>query len=129
MKRVDINACFGHLPYWDLHYKTPDDLVASMDKNNIDQAAVMSLRGLFLNWHEGNEETLGAAKWHPGRLVPIATMGPFLGGNGDALERLIDQGMRGVRLYPSFHNWLSRNWTTRESPSIPSKISIRHANG
>ncbi|MFV2068150.1 MAG: amidohydrolase family protein [Pirellulales bacterium] len=105
MKRFDINACFGHWPYWDLHHKTVGDLVASMDRNNIDQAAVMSLRGLLLDWRAGNEETLAAATRYPTRLVPIATLSPFLDGDGKELARLADLGMRGVRLYPTFHNY------------------------
>jgi predicted TIM-barrel fold metal-dependent hydrolase len=35
----------------------------------------------------------------------MATISPFLGGNGGELERAIDAGLRGVRLYPSFHSY------------------------
>jgi len=105
MKRIDINACFGHWQYWDLHHKTAEDLVASVGANGIDLAAVMSLRGLLLDWREGNEETLAAAQRHPDRLIPMATLSPFLDGDGAELQRLVDVGMRGVRLYPSFHNY------------------------
>ena len=105
MTLFDINACFGHWPNWDLQHKTADELVASMDDHEIIRAAVMSLRGMLLNWREGNEETLAAAAQHPERFVPVATMSPFLDGGWEELERLIDQGMRGIRLYPSFHNY------------------------
>ena len=105
MKRIDINACFGHWQYWDLHHKTPDQLVASMDSNGIDQAAVMSLRGLLLDWRAGNEETLAAAQQHSGRLIPVATVSPFQSGNGETLRELVAAGMRAVRLYPAFHNY------------------------
>jgi hypothetical protein len=76
-----------------------------MDRNHIDQAAVMSLRGLLLDWREGNEETLAAASRYPRRLVPMATLSPFLGGGGEKLKRLAGAGVRGVRLYPAFHNY------------------------
>lgn len=103
--RIDINACFGHWQYWDLYDRSPDDLIGLMDRHGIDRAAVLSLRGVFLDWRKGNEETLFAAGRYPDRLVPFATISPFLGGNGGELERALDAGCRGVRLYPSFHSY------------------------
>lgn len=105
MMRVDINACFGHWPYWDLPHKTAEDLIGLMDRNGIEKAAVLSLRGMLVDWKAGNDETLAAAARHPGRLMPVATLSPFMGGNGDEMRRLADAGMRGVRLYPSFHSY------------------------
>jgi len=105
MMRVDINACFGHWPYWNLPHRTTEDLVGLMDRNGIEKAAVVSLRGVLVDWRAGNDETLAAAGRHPGRLIPFATLSPFMDGNGDELRRLADSGMRGVRLYPSFHSY------------------------
>ncbi|MBN1342291.1 MAG: amidohydrolase [Phycisphaerae bacterium] len=108
MKRFDVNACFGHWPYWDLPDKTPEDLVRLMDRNGIDRAACMSLRGLFVDWASGNAETIAAAKAFPDRLVPTATISPFPqdpDGNAGALRRTLDAGARAVRLYPAFHSF------------------------
>lgn len=105
MTRFDVNACFGHWPYWDLRHTSAGDLVTQMDRNGIDRAAVISLRGLLLDWRAGNDETLAAATRYPERLVPMATISPFLQGDGAELKRLVDAGMRGVRLYPGFHNY------------------------
>jgi uncharacterized protein len=105
MMRVDINACFGHWPYWDLPHKTAEDLVGLMDRNGIEKAAVVSLRGVLVDWRAGNDETLATAARHSGRLIPVATLSPFMNGNGDELRRLADSGMRGVRLYPLFHSY------------------------
>jgi uncharacterized protein len=102
---IDINACFGHWPYWDLPGRTPEYLITLMDRSGIDQAACMSLRGLFVSWRDGNTETLAEAQRFADRLFPMATISPFLGGNDDELRRLVDAGMRGVRLYPSFHSY------------------------
>lgn len=103
--RIDINACFGHWQYWDLPDSTADYLVRLMDRSGVDRAACMSLRGLFISWRDGNAETLDAAKRFGDRLIAMATISPFLGGNGDELRRVVDAGARGVRLYPSFHNY------------------------
>lgn len=101
----DINACFGHWQYWDLCDSSSDDLIALMDGHGVERAAVLSLRGVFIDWRQGNEETLFAARRYPDRLVPFATVSPFLGGDGDALHRAVDAGARGVRLFPSFHSY------------------------
>jgi predicted TIM-barrel fold metal-dependent hydrolase len=105
VKRFDINACFGHWPFWELRHKTADDLIAHMDRNGIDRAAVISLRGLLADWRAGNEETLAAAERYPARLVPTATVSPFRHGDGAELKRLVAAGMRAVRLVPTFHNY------------------------
>jgi len=105
MNRFDINACFGHWPCWDLYHKSADDLLRLMDRNAIEQAVCISLRGMFIDWRRGNDETLAAARAHPDRLLPAATISPFLGGNGHELHRLIDAGVRMVRLYPAFHSY------------------------
>ena len=105
INRIDVNACFGHWPYWDLPHKTPADLVGLMDRHGIERAAAMSLRGLFIDWRAGNDETLAAAKDHPGRLIPAATISPFPDCSADDVGRLADAGVRVVRLYPGFHNY------------------------
>ncbi len=105
MMRIDVNACFGHWPFWELRHRSAEDLVRVMDRNGIDRAAAMSLRGLFIDWRAGNEETLAAAKRHADRLLPAATISPFLDGTADDVRRLADDGFKMVRLYPLFHNY------------------------
>ena len=103
--KLDVNACFGHWPYWDLHHKSPEDLVGSMDRHGIGRAVVMSLRGLFIDWRAGNDESLAVTRQYPHRLIPAATISPFLDGSADDLRRLAETGFRIVRLYPTFHNY------------------------
>ena len=102
--KIDINACFGHWPYWELPHCTPESLTALMDRNGIDAAAVMCLRGIFHDWREGNRETREAAAQCE-RLIPFATISPFLGGDAEALTALLKEGFLGVRLYPAFHSY------------------------
>jgi len=105
MNCFDFNACFGHWPYWDLHQKRPDELIAQMDRCGIERAAVMSLRGLVVDWRRGNEETLAAARTAPARLVAAASLSPFDRGGVAELERLAAAGFRLLRLYPQFHSY------------------------
>lgn len=129
--RIDINTHFGYWQFWELPQHTPEDLIAMMDRHDIARAACMSLRGMQLNWREGNDETLAAVKQHPDRLLGMATISPFLGGNGDELRRLIDAGARGVRLYPAFHNYpldsafVDDMCTTAASCGVPVMIPTR----
>ncbi|HSW43981.1 MAG TPA: amidohydrolase family protein, partial [Phycisphaerae bacterium] len=48
---------------------------------------------------------LDAARRQPQRLLPVATISPFLEGAAEDVHRLADAGVRLVRLYPSFHNY------------------------
>ncbi len=105
MTRFDVNACFGHWPFWDLIDKSPDDLLRLMDDNGIERAACASLRGLFLDWHDANDETLTAAAAHPDRLLPMAVVGVYPDGTADAVRHALDAGARGLRLYPLFHSY------------------------
>lgn len=105
MNRFDILASFGHWQYWEMIETTPEDLLRHMDRNGIARAACMSLRGLVLDWRDGNAESFSAAKAHPDRLVAAATISPHLGGGAASVREVIEQGARLIRLYPAFHHY------------------------
>jgi predicted TIM-barrel fold metal-dependent hydrolase len=98
--RIDINAFFGHWPYWPLPHTSGDDALRLMDRFHVDRAAIASLRGIHGDWKEANAETFALTQSHKDRLTPVACMSPMSGGGGEALRQLVDQGFRGIRLYP-----------------------------
>ena len=98
--RIDINAFFGHWPYWPLPHTGGEESLRLMDRFGIDRAAITSLRGLHGDWREANAETLTLAALHSDRLTPIATMSPMNGGGAGPLRELVARGFRGIRLYP-----------------------------
>jgi hypothetical protein len=98
--RFDINAFFGHWPYWPLPHTGIEDTLRLMDRHAVDRAAVTSLRGLHGDWKEANAETLAAATAHADRFVPVACISPMKKGSADALRSLAREGFRAVRLYP-----------------------------
>lgn len=98
--RFDINAFFGHWPYWSLPQTSGEDVLRLMDRFGIDRAAITSLRGLHGDWRHANEETLALAQSYADRLVPIACLSPMKGGGGPVLRELVAAGFRGIRLYP-----------------------------
>ena len=99
--RFDANAFFGHWPYWPLPQTDGQGVLRLMDRHGIERAAITSLRGLHGDWHEANAETFELTGNHPDRLVPIGCMSPMREGGAVALRRLVENGVRGVRLYPS----------------------------
>lgn len=96
----DVNAFFGHWPHSPLPHTSGEDALCLMDRFGIDRAAITSLRGLYGDWHEANAETMVLTEAYPDRLTPIACMSPMNGGGDEALRQLVEQGFRGVRLYP-----------------------------
>ncbi|MHC4441585.1 MAG: amidohydrolase family protein [Planctomycetota bacterium] len=97
---IDVNAFFGHWPYWPLPHTSGESVLGLMDRFGIDRAAMASLRGLHGDWQEANAETLALTLAHPDRLIPIACMSPMKGGGGSSLRELVEQGFCGIRLYP-----------------------------
>ena len=78
-----------------------------MDKHNIDRLAVCSTKSIFLDWIEGNQDVLNMAKQYPNRFIPFVTLGPVEDIDFVAkLKEYIDQGIRGLRLYPRFHGYV-----------------------
>ena len=105
----DANAFIGKWPYWPVQTSTADDVAAALLGLQIERAAICSTRAVFVNWQDGNTETLAAAAALPS-LVPFACLGtqelshayidePY----GFAQYRA--QGFRGVRLYPQHHSY------------------------
>jgi predicted TIM-barrel fold metal-dependent hydrolase len=100
MTVFDINAFFGHWPYWPLPQTSGEDVLALMDRHGIDRVAITSLRGLHGNWRQANEEALRLANRYPDRMIPIGCISPMNDGGASALRDMVESGIRGLRLYP-----------------------------
>ncbi|MCD6335419.1 MAG: amidohydrolase family protein [Candidatus Latescibacteria bacterium] len=103
---VDVNAYLGHWPFRPLHYNTADGLITLMDRNGIDRAVVSSIHGIFYkNSQTANEELIAEIAPHRDRLIPFATLNPMYVDWEEDLKRCRDLGMRGLRLFPVYHNY------------------------
>ncbi len=104
---VDVNAYLGHYAFRRLQHNTPDALLRLMDSKGIDQAVVSSLAAItYRNAQAGNEDLAAAVKSHRDRLIPLAVINPSYAGWRDDLKICHDEfGMRGLRLYPKWHNY------------------------
>lgn len=126
---IDANTCFGAAPTRRVSYAAAvthartmdepgpadptvqdidwslDNLLAILDRHEVDRALTWSLRGKLYDPVAGNEETWRAARRHA-RLVPVATLDPRRGPGWRAeLARCIDRGMRVLRLFPDEQGW------------------------
>jgi uncharacterized protein len=104
---IDVNASLGHFAFRRLQHNTAHGLLRLMDSRKIDRALVASASAItYRNPQAGNEEVFEEARQHRDRLLPFAVINPTYAGWEDDLRICReDFGMRGVRLYPKWHNF------------------------
>lgn len=104
---IDSNAYLGHFAFRRLRHNTPDGLLKLMDAKGIDKAMVSSAAAVtYRNTQAANEELAESIAPHRDRLIGMAVINPFYAGWQDDLQVCHEQfGMRGLRLYPKWHNY------------------------
>lgn len=104
---IDIHAYIGHWPFRQLRGNTCKGLLAKMDKYGVDKAVVGNLNGLFYkNTQPANEELFRAVQPYGDRFIPFAVINPTYTDWEHDLEVCIHElGMKGVRLYPRYHDY------------------------
>ncbi len=104
---VDVNAYLGHFAFRRLRHNTASSLLALMDARKIDKAVVSSAAAItYRNAQAGNEEVAEESKAQRDRLIPFAVVNPFYTGWQDDLKICHEEfGMKGLRLYPKWHNY------------------------
>jgi predicted TIM-barrel fold metal-dependent hydrolase len=104
---VDVNAYLGHFAFRQLRHNTAVSLLALMDNKEIDKAVVSSASAItYRNAQTGNEDIAREIRGHSDRLIPFAVINPFYAGWQDDLKICHEEfGMKGLRLYPKWHNY------------------------
>lgn len=104
---IDCNCFLGHYPFRRLQNYHASGLLDMMDRNGIDQALVSSLPAVFYrNAHEGNRELIADIADNRDRFWPLATINPkYVGWQDDLKEAVEVWQVKGVSLWPSFHNY------------------------
>ncbi len=113
---IDVNAYLGHFAFRRLRHNNAAGLLALMDRARIDRAVVSSASSItYRNPQAGNEEMAAEIKLHRDRLTGFAVLNPMYAGWRDDLKICHQQfGMRGVRLYPRWHNYRLTDPACRE---------------
>ncbi len=104
---IDVSAHLGHYAFRRLRHNTAAGLVRLMDRFGISRAVVASAASItYRNPQSGNEEVASEVEAQRSRLIPFAVLSPVYAGWEDDLKICSEQfGMRGVRLYPGWHNF------------------------
>ncbi len=104
---IDINAYLGHFAFRRLRHNTAPALIRLMDAKGIRYAAVSSASAItYRNPQAGNEELAEEVERHRDRLIPFAVLNPAYAGWRDDLKICHERfGMKGLRLYPRWHNY------------------------
>lgn len=107
---LDTNTYVGHWPFKQLRHNTCAQLLARMNKFGVDASIVSNLNGIFYkNTQSANEELYEEIKSDTrfkDRLIPFAIINPIYAGWRDDFETCITKmGMKGLRLYPQYHDY------------------------
>jgi uncharacterized protein len=104
---IDVNAYLGPFAFRSLRHNTAVGLLALMDRAGIGRAVVSSAAAItYRNPQPGNEEVAAQISSHQNRLTGFAVLNPAYAGWRDDLTICHRQfGMRGIRLYPRWHNY------------------------
>ncbi|MDY0169675.1 MAG: amidohydrolase family protein [Thermoguttaceae bacterium] len=104
---IDVNAYLGHFAFRQLRHNTPDALLRLMDAKGIEQAMVSSISAVtYRNTQPANEDLFAAVKPYRDRLISLGVVNPSYAGWQDDLKMCHDEfGMKGLRLYPKWHNY------------------------
>ncbi len=104
---IDVNAYLGHWAFRQLRHNTAAALVRLMDRKGIDLAVVSSTSAiLYKNSQAGNEELARDVRRYRDRLIPFAVINPtYADWEHDLRVCVEDFAVRGVRMYPGYHNY------------------------
>lgn len=107
---IDINANVGHWPFKKLRHNTCELLLQRMNRYGVDVSVISNLNGIFYkNTQSANEELydeIRSSKKFANRFVPFAILNPVYGGWKDDFKTCFTKmGMKGLRLYPQYHDY------------------------
>ncbi len=107
MMIIDGVAYLGHWPFRKLGYDTAAEMAAWMDRASIDKACVSSINSIFYkDVMEGNRELMTEISAFSGRMIPFAVINPaYPGWENDFKECFDVLGMKGLELFPAYHNY------------------------
>ncbi len=107
---IDINASIGHWPFKQVKNNTCSKLLERMNKFGVSISVISNLNGIFYkNTQSANEELyeeVKSDKQFRDRFVPLAVLNPIYAGWKSDLENCHKMmGMKGIRLYPLYHDY------------------------
>ena len=107
MSYFDLNAWLGTWPFRQLRDNDPAALIARLERSGIQRAAVSQIEAaLHRHVQPANEQLALSVEPFADRLWPMATINPRFPHWAQDLRRCHeDLNMRGVRLFPCYHDY------------------------
>jgi len=107
---LDINSYVGHWPFKQLKFNTCASRLERMNRFGVDLSVISNLNGIFYkNTQPANVELyneLKSDRQFSSRFIPFAVINPIYAGWRDDLENCVTKmGMKGIRLYPQYHDY------------------------
>jgi uncharacterized protein len=107
---IDINANIGHWPFQQTDFNSCKELLACMNNFGTDISVVSNMNGIFYkNTQASNEELhkdLMSDRRFNSRFIPFAIINPLYAAWKHDLNLCINKmGMKGIRLYPVYHDY------------------------
>ena len=107
---IDINANVGHWPFRQTNCNTCEALLERMNKFGVDLSVVSNMNGIFYkDTQAANEELheeIMSDKHFRDRFIPFAVINPIYAGWKSDLDICSTKmGMKGIRLYPLYHDY------------------------
>jgi predicted TIM-barrel fold metal-dependent hydrolase len=107
---LDINASVGHWPFQHYDYNDCKSLFARMNRFGVDISVISNLHGIFYkNTQSANEELnaeLNSDSRFRDKFIPFAVINPIYAGWQNDFDVCVTRfGMKGVRLYPLYHDY------------------------
>jgi predicted TIM-barrel fold metal-dependent hydrolase len=107
---IDINANIGHWPFIQTNCNTCQALLERMNKFGVDISVVSNMNGIFYkDTQAANEELfeeINSDKRFRNRFIPFGILNPIYAGWKNDLDVCSKKfGMKGIRLYPLYHDY------------------------
>jgi len=101
---LDAVTTFGSYPGKQVDWSL-ETLLGILRDNAVRSALSLSLKGVYYDFEEGNDETLAASREHEA-IVPVATIDPRRHlGCIEEVGRRVQQGFRVFRFFPTQQGW------------------------
>jgi predicted TIM-barrel fold metal-dependent hydrolase len=117
---IDINANIGHWPFIQTNCNSCSALLDRMNRYGVDISVVSNMNGIFYKDTQASNEELideiNSDRRFRGRFIPFGIINPIYAGWQNDLEVCSRKfGMKGIRLYPMYHDY---------EPTDPSCIEL-----
>jgi predicted TIM-barrel fold metal-dependent hydrolase len=107
---IDINANIGHWPFIQTNCNSCSALLERMNKYGVAISLISNMNGIFYKDTQASNEELIAEinsdKRFRSRFIPFGIINPIYAGWKNDLEVCSRKfGMKGIRLYPQYHDY------------------------